>query len=189
MNRIYTYISKLIVLSLILLFSSCDENEKYMNENYGFLKLNFSGEDELIVGVTKADLPIFGVNIVNSNGVIVRSTADHREFETNPIKLERGTYYIQATNGVDVNCAFEMPFYTGADTVDIKSQNVVSSEVVCGLSNVKVSISLDESVNTHFKECMVAVKNDANGVGLIYSTLVNTIDKDGYFRNTGTLKW
>ncbi len=189
MNKLFINIVRLIILSLIPIIYSCNENDRLMSENYGYLKLDFSADDELIVGVTKAEIPIFGVNIVNSQGVIVRSTLDHREFETNPIKLEKGIYYIQATNGEDVDCAFEKPFYTGADTVDIKSQNVDTRTVVCGISNVKVSVSLDPSVATHFKECMVAVKNEANGNGLIYSTLDNTIGRDGYFRNTGKLNW
>lgn len=183
-NKIY------LVLGLLLIVASCNDNDNYLHDNYGYLKLNFSANDDLISNVTKVDEdPIFGVNILNEQNVIVRSTLNHKDFETDPIKLERGTYYVKATNGDDVECGFDKPFYAGCDTIVIKSQVVETSNVVCTLANVKVSIVLDETVTTNFKECIVAVKNSDSNNGLIYSTIDNTIDKNGFFKNTGTLKW
>ena len=188
MTKINKYIL-LLLCGVTLLFISCKENEDFLKGDFGYLNVKFSSNDDIIVSTTKTSEPIFGVNILNSSGVIVRSTSDHREFENNPIKLERGIYYINASNGDDVECGFDKPFYTGVDTVEIKNQGVANSEVVCTLSNVKVSVELDETVNTHFKECIVTVKSSDSNNGLIYSTINNTIDKDGFFRNTGTLKW
>ena len=151
MTKINKYIL-LLLCGVTLLFISCKENEDFLKGDFGYLNVKFSSNDDIIVSTTKTSEPIFGVNILNSSGVIVRSTSDHREFENNPIKLERGIYYINASNGDDVECGFDKPFYTGVDTVEIKNQGVANSEVVCTLSNVKVSVELDETVNTHFKE-------------------------------------
>ena len=89
MTKINKYIL-LLLCGVTLLFISCKENEDFLKGDFGYLNVKFSSNDDIIVSTTKTSEPIFGVNILNSSGVIVRSTSDHREFENNPIKLERG---------------------------------------------------------------------------------------------------
>lgn len=177
------------VLSL-LLFSACGKEGDPLKDAYGYLKLNFTQDnEEIVVKGERTTEPVFSVNILNSSGVIVRSCADHRELESEPLKLKAGTYSVNASSGENVNCAFEKPFYQGSKTIAVKAGNVENGEVICTLANVKVSIKIDDSMNEHFKEYLVTVKNSGSNTGLIYSSAANTLNSAGYFVPEGSLAW
>lgn len=183
--NIFLYCIVIAIFSL----SSCGKEDDSIN-SYGYLQVKFQEDKtDLIVGGTKAADPTFAVNVLNAAGVVVRSCKDHRELETEPLKLQTGTYSIQATSGENVNYGFEKPFYQGLETFSITKGSVVSKEVVCKLANVKVSVEIDPSVNENFKDYKVVVSNTDDNNGLIFSSTDNTITNAGYFACTGKLNW
>ncbi|MEG0518644.1 MAG: hypothetical protein RR555_07230, partial [Bacteroidales bacterium] len=87
-----------IVLA-ILTCSSCGKEDDAIH-SYGYLQIKFhEDKTDLIVGGTKVAAPTFAVNVLNAAGVVIRSCKDHRELETEPLKLPTGTYYVEATSG------------------------------------------------------------------------------------------
>lgn len=183
--NIYLYC---IVLAIFTCFS-CGKEDDAIN-SYGYLQIKFQEDKtDLIVGGTKVTDPTFAVNVLNAAGVVVRSCKDHRELESEPLKLPTGTYYIEATSGENVGYGFDKPFYQGRDTISITKGSVVSEEVVCKLANVKVSVEIDPSVNENFKDYKVVVSNTDSNSGLIFSSTDNTITNAGYFACTGKLNW
>lgn len=179
-----------IGLAMVLLgLLSCNKEGDPLMTDYGYLKFSFTEDNSEIVVGTKTTDPIFAVNVLNSEGVVVKTCTDHRELESEPLRLKTGTYYINATSGKQTEAAFGKPFYKGSDTIDVVVGGVTTSEVICSLSQVKVSIAVDQSVIDNFKEYIVTVSNTNEQGSLIFSSSEGTIGDEGYFNCTGTLEY
>ena len=154
----------------------------------GFLRLNISSD--LAVAEVKAqeDDQKFKVVIKNyENGVIVKTSEDHHTIMDEPVSLTEGKYIVEATNGEDVEAAFEAPYYKGADTVDVVAGESAYADIVCTLANVKATVTVSENVRINFTEYSVTVSNGNEGGSLVYAG--ETLSSEGYFKCTGTLTW
>lgn len=154
----------------------------------GFLRLNISSDLTVTEVKAQEDDPTFKVVIKNhESGVIVKTFEDHHTIMDEPVSLTEGKYIVEATNGEDVEAAFEAPYYKGADTVDVVAGESAYADIVCTLANVKATVTVSENVRINFTEYSVTVSNGNEGGSLVYAG--ETLASEGYFRCTGTLKW
>ena len=154
----------------------------------GFLRLNISSDLTVTEVKAQEDDPTFKVVIKNyENGVIVKTIEDHHTIMDEPVSLTEGKYIVEATNGEDVEAAFDAPYYKGADTVDVLAGESAYADIVCTLANVKATVTVSENVRINFTEYSVTVSNGNEGGSLVYAG--ETMASEGYFRCTGTLKW
>lgn len=154
----------------------------------GFLRLNISSDLTVTEVKAQEDDPTFKVVIKNyENGVIVKTIEDHHTIMDEPVSLTEGKYIVEATNGEDVEAAFEAPYYKGADTVDVVAGESAYADIVCTLANVKATVTVSENVRINFTEYSVTVSNGNEGGSLVYEG--ETLSSEGYFKCTGTLTW
>ena len=154
----------------------------------GFLRLNISSDLTVTEVKAQEDDPTFKVVIKNyENGVIVKTIEDHHTIMDEPVSLTEGKYIVEATNGEDVEAAFDAPYYKGADTVDVLAGESAYADIVCTLANVKATVTVSENVRINFTEYSVTVSNGNEGGSLVYAG--ETMASEGYFKCTGTLNW
>lgn len=196
--KLLEYVRQVGILILLLFFISC-QKESDMSEK-GYLKLNLSQDKELIVVGTKAEPePIYKVSVLDAKGAKVASYDNHNDLVDNPLELKAGRYTVIASTGEDGGyAAFEKPVYQGSDEIEVVAGRTSVAEVVCTLSQVKVTVKCSEQVTDAFSKVIVTVTNHTDFTdgsrNLIYSSENGiaedgTIGKEGYFQCTGSLKY
>lgn len=180
----------IVALMAVIAAISCSRQDELVpgNGGEGFLRLNISSDLTVTEVKAQEDDPTFKVVIKNyESGVIVKTIEDHHTIMDEPVSLTEGKYIVEATNGEDVEAAFEAPYYKGADTVDVVAGESAYADIVCTLANVKATVTVSENVRINFTEYSVTVSNGNEGGSLVYAG--ETLASEGYFRCTGTLKW
>lgn len=179
---------KLLILSLsVLALFSCNKEDNGLENGYGFVKVNLSQDESTI---TKADAEtVFAVEVLNEQGVVVKSYDDHRKLENEPLKLKAGKYTVKASTGENVEAGWEKPFYTGSTHIDVVRGKTNNCNVVCTLANVKVTVTLADDVLQNFREFALTVTNGKDNGSLIFSNINGTLDKAAYFNCTGEISW
>ncbi len=191
--KILKYINTVFVLISLLALASCEKEADSLDS--GYLQLSLSSDESLIEIGTKADTePIYKVQVVNASGVTVATYNNHQEMETNPLKLVAGKYTVKASTGEDGGeAAFEMPVYTGEAEVDVKAGQTNSVEVVCSLSQVKVTVTCDQEVSDSFPSILVLMTNaddfSDSRRNLIFNSESGDMGKAAYFKCSGKLKY
>ncbi|MBQ3521839.1 MAG: PCMD domain-containing protein [Bacteroidales bacterium] len=191
-------LKKILIVLLVGFVTSC--NKDGGSAGTGFLKLNISQDESLVVVGTKAEAdPVYKVEVQNSEGVVVASYDNHNDLATSPLKLKAGKYTVIGTTGENGgHAAFGMPVYQGKDEVEVVVGQTTTAEVVCTLSQVKVTVKCDKSVTDAFKTVIVTVTNHTDfsdgSRNLIYSSDKGVADDgsiggEGYFQCTGLLKY
>ena len=191
-----------IFLLLVLLVGSCTKQEKAIfNEECGYVNFNVSQDKSLVIMNTRVEDPVYKVKILNSSDVAIKTFDNHKEIK-DPIALKPGKYtivgisYNQSSvvaadnNGKypeDYQAIFDKPVYMAKQSVEITKGKTENVNLLCTLSQVKVSVKRDSTITKNFKEVIVTVTNAedfTNGDNnLIFSSSDGTIDKAGYFKN------
>ena len=175
----------LTVLAVLLFSCSKQETNDLISRGEGLLSLNL-GYDLDPISHVKASDPIFKINIIDTrNGVTIKQIDDHTTLLSEPVVLRLGTYIVEATNGTDVDAAFESPYYKGRDTVELVEGETATADILCTLANVKVAVAFSDKILEHFTVYDVTVNNTLDS--LLFDKENNT--KDGYFKATGELHW
>ena len=180
----------IVALMAVIAAISCSRQDELVpgNGGEGFLRLNISSDLTVTEVKAQEDDPTFKVVIKNyENGVIVKTIEDHHTIMDEPVSLTEGKYIVEATNGEDVEAAFDAPYYKGADTVDVLAGESAYADIVCTLANVKATVTVSENVRINFTEYSVTVSNGNEGGSLVYAG--ETMASEGYFKCTGTLNW
>ena len=139
----------IVALMAVIAAISCSRQDELVpgNGGEGFLRLNISSDLTVTEVKAQEDDPTFKVVIKNyENGVIVKTIEDHHTIMDEPVSLTEGKYIVEATNGEDVEAAFEAPYYKGADTVDVVAGESAYADIVCTLANVKATVTVSENV-------------------------------------------
>lgn len=176
----------LLVLSLLAILTSCKDSTL---QEGGFLSVIVARDDSFDMVETKADAGelVFCVDVFSSKGVKVAHVDDHRSLEANPLKLRAGHYTVRLYSGEEEFAAFDSPYYEGETECDLVQGIVTKAEIVCSISNVKVSVNADQSIAENFESYALEV---SNGKGMLrFDSADGTISKEGYFSCTGTLDW
>ena len=108
-----------------------------------------------------------------------------------PLKLKTGHYTAVATCGESLSegsaAAFDSPFYSDTETFVIKNGVSETLDMTLVLDAVKVTTKFSEEIRENFQSYVLTVSNGVSE--LVFSSLVGTVDKEGYFAVTGTLEW
>ena len=186
----------MVVLSAGVL-ASCNQ-EVIQDNSYGYLGLKMDNDPsaDIIVKAGTADEIVFAVDVLNASGQSVASVEDHRTVTTeNPIKLQIGYYDVVASNGENLNAAFDNPYYKGVKNVRIYPDKINTVNLTCTLANTIFSVEFPEEFDQHFDVYEVSV---TNGIGdpLVLSNAPSSgnsleagFDAEAYFAVTGTLTW
>ena len=186
----------MVVLSAGVL-ASCNQ-EVIQDNSYGYLGLKMDNDPsaDIIVKAGTADEIVFAVDVLNASGQSVASVEDHRTVTTeNPIKLQIGYYDVVASNGENLNAAFDNPYYKGVKNVRIYPDKINTVNLTCTLANTIFSVEFPEEFDQHFDVDEVSV---TNGIGdpLVLSNAPSSgnsleagFDAEAYFAVTGTLTW
>ena len=184
----------MVVLSSGVL-ASCNE-EVIQDNSYGYLGIRTDSDlSEEVIVKGASDEIVFAIDVLNASGQTVASVDDHRETAANPIRLQIGNYDVVASNGENLNAAFNNPYYMGTKNVRIYPDKVNTVDITCTLANTKFSVEFPQNFSENFSVYEVEV---TNGVGLPL-VLSNTpaagnafeagFDAEAYFAVTGTLTW
>lgn len=179
---------RLLILSFsVLALFSCTKEDSGLDNGYGFVRVNLSQDESTI---TKADAEtVFAVEVLNEQGVVVKTYNDHRDMEVEPLKLKAGKYTVKASTGESVEAGWDKPLYSGSEDVDVAKGRINECNVVCTLSNVKVTVTLADDVLQNFSEFVLTVTNGSENGALIFSNINETLDKEAFFKCTGELNW
>lgn len=186
----------MVVLSAGVL-ASCNE-EVIQDISYGYLGLMMESDlsEDIIFKSGTTDQLVFAVDVRNASGQSVASAEDHRTITTNnPIKLKIGNYDVVASNGSNVNAAFNNPYYEGVKNVKIYPEKVNTVNLTCTLANTKFSVEFPENFNQYFEVYEVEVTNGVGSPLVLSNTpqagnaLESGFDAQAYFAVTGSLTW
>ncbi len=195
MKRRLSYIMTVVLSAGVL--ASCNQ-EVIQDNSYGYLGIRMDNDlsEDIIVKADAADELVFAVNVSNQSGQTVATEEDHRTVTTeNPIKLQIGTYTVTASNGEDLNAAFNNPYYEGSKDVKIYPDRINTVDLTCSLANTIFSVEFPEDFSDNFDVYEVSVTN-GTGSALVLSnapqagnSLEAGLDAKAYFAVTGTLTW
>lgn len=186
----------MVVLSAGVL-ASCNQ-EVIQDNSYGYLGLKMENDPsaDIIVKSGEDDELVFAVDVRNASGQSVASVEDHRTVTSaNPIKLQIGYYDVVASNGTDLNAAFDNPYYEGAKNVRIYPDKINTVNLTCTLANSIFSVEFPEEFAEHFEVYEVSVTNgEGNPLVLSNSPQAGNVleagfDAKAYLAVTGTLTW
>lgn len=181
-------IKYIFFILLGVLLAACTKVDNTLNDGEGYLRFGFTQENDILVTRSEQDV-IFSVQVIDlKSGVIVKEVNDHHELLDKPLKLKAGEYKVIAINGSDVDAAFDAPFYVGEKTINVQSGTTNHVNIVCTLSNVKVSVIIDQSILDNFTKYIITVDNGDKGT-LVYDEALSTLNSFGYFKCTGKLNW
>ncbi|MCM1501426.1 MAG: PCMD domain-containing protein [Bacteroidales bacterium] len=185
------HIIDILAASLALLsVASCNE-KSIDSEGTGCLAVGMLQDDKVILKSVEApsDDMTFAISVYRGDE-LVASRDDHRTLTSDdPIEIAAGAYRVVAVSGDEgTEAAFDAPFYSGETDVNILPQRLNYADIVATLSNVMVTVSFDSSITDEFTGYSVLVSNSSDN-GLNFSKEDGTLDKTGYLRADGTLKW
>lgn len=175
-----------LLCSLLMLFSACQQEQNFSNENIGYLRLDLGVNTSAISRSEEVpyDPKQLAVRIITEDGEIVKQTNDWTEWEGQQIALPVGTYTLKASSaGFDgMTSGFDKPYYTGSEEINIEKDKEVNKTVTCTLANVKVTVIFDQSFVDAFKEAKVTVDDNADNEGIdALDFVMGQKNKSAYF--------
>lgn len=183
---------RLILISFALLSAlvSCNDRELEMEQGTGYLDLRVSRDASVdIVPVAKsgeAAADVIAVTLIPQAGGESVVIEDINQM-TEPIKLKTGAYKVVATSGEDKgSAAFDAPVYYGEEQIEVRNMQVVTKEVVCTLTGVKVTADFSSAFKASFDYKLTVSNGEAS---LEFSQEAGTLDKEAYFHVTDKLSW
>lgn len=175
-----------LLCSLLMLFSACQQEQNFSNENIGYLRLDLGVNTSAISRSEEVpyDPKQLAVQIITEDGEIVKQTNDWTEWEGQQIALPVGTYTLKASSaGFDgMTSGFDKPYYTGSEEINIEKDKEVNKTVTCTLANVKVTVIFDQSFVDAFKEAKVTVDDNVDNEGIdALDFVMGQKNKSAYF--------
>lgn len=136
------YRNLLILLSACLF--ACQSEDEFSSSNIGYLYLNIGESQNVNTKSVSEDYnpKQIAVQIIDTNNQVVKETDDWTTWEGEQIALKPGTYTIKASSsGFDGKASgFDIPYYTGSESVTIEKGKAATVKVVCTLANVKFTV-------------------------------------------------
>lgn len=148
----------------LVLFSSCEEKEP-LDAGTGFLYISASKNIDVITKA-EADLEPMSVAICKAaTGDTVQFFKDYAtDLGNEKVQLPAGKYYVKAGTIHSGKAAFDKPFYSGADTIEVVKATIRESEVVCMLANVKVTVAYSDLLKRFFTGYKATISNPSGAL-------------------------
>lgn len=161
MKNLYLFLITLLTLPALI---SCQQDDV---DNIGYLRIEV-GTNAYVDTRIAADYnpKQIALQILDSKGGIVESTDDWETLSGQQIRLEAGTYTVQASsNGFDGSeSGFDIPYYAGSQQITVQTGKEVTANITCTLANVKVTVNYDQSFIDAFQSATATVKSAMEGV-------------------------
>lgn len=154
------YRNLLILLSACLF--ACQSEDEYSSSNIGYLYLNIGESQNFNTKAVSEDYnpKQIAVQIIDDNNQVVEETEDWTTWEGEQIALKPGTYTIKASSsGFDgKDSGFDIPYYTGSESVTIEKGKAATAKVICTLANVKFTVKYSNDFLEKFKGRKITVQ-------------------------------
>lgn len=117
------------------------------------LSLTSDGEFTTILrsDADAVDISLFSISITDGTGKEVRSWDSYAEVP-DVILLEPSNYTISAKSPGDKEVAWNQPIYEGAQQFDVEAGKVYNIDLVCTLSNMKVSVICTDAFKNELED-------------------------------------
>lgn len=165
MNRNTYYMMKKIFFSIIAaaaVFTGCNR-EVIEQQGSGSLAIDLSCKSDLHEVETKAT----DDEIINNLVIDIRRPYDNWSVKYNPfssirgkvVELGSGDYILTASSPVKEHAAFEQPIYEGTKDFRILTGQVTTVDLICSITNVKVTVNLSSNFVEELAHYTVTVTN------------------------------
>lgn len=182
----------LILPLLVIFFASCEKDNIWKpdvenpgdGKETGKVTLSVKQEGAFTV-VTKSEDAVAVADLrirIWKGDVIVKEYAKYSQ-APNVVELEPGDYTLEAGTTGDKEAAWAQPIYNGKKDFTIESGKVTSANVVCKLTNMKVTIKCTDNFINELNDDFVIVVSNGNQDGFLeYTKSIIEADKSGYFK-------
>ena len=152
------------ICSLLLGAASCRDESATLPTGSLYLGVE---EDATILtrAVTEVTDERLRVDILDAAGDTLRSYDDYyTEVRGERIVLPVGNYTVAVRSNHAGGAAWETPFYAGSESVTVRAGEITSAQVVCQITNTKVTVEYSDSVKMHFSNCETTVSNTSGSL-------------------------
>lgn len=153
--RRYLYIC---FCGFLFLFAACNEDKNSVAP-VGTLCLDVEQDGTLF---TKSEVTTesIRVDIISEEGDTIKSYNDYlTDVKGQKLVIPAGTYFIFAHSIQSQEAAWESPYYSGSQQVEIQSGEITTVQVVCKIANTKVAVEYDPELADHFVNYETEVSN------------------------------
>lgn len=166
------------IIASAALFAGCN-SEIIEQQGSGSLAIDLSCKSDYTLVTTRAT----DEEIINDLAIDIVRPYDGWSVNYTPfssirgkvVELGSGDYMITASSQLKEHAAFEQPIYEGTEDFKIMTGQVTTIDLLCKISNVKVSINLSDNFASELSDYTVTV---SNGKGTL--SWVKTSGKDDF---------
>ena len=177
------------ILAVMAVFTGCKKERIHEADGTGTLSLALKGGvsdyGDIVFGKASetpaVDVSKFSVKLEGLNGAYSKEWATYAEMPS-VIELSSGEYTITATSPKTTDSVWGEPGYSGEEKFAIVVGGTSTVEVECGISNVKVTLSPNETFLKEIPEYEITV-TDEEGKSLTW-TQDDDLSQSGYFSAT-----
>lgn len=174
------------ILAVMAVFTGCKKERIHEADGTGTLSLALKGGvsdyGDIVFGKASetpaVDVSKFSVKLEGLNGAYSKEWATYAEMPS-VIELSSGEYTITATSPKTTDSVWGEPVYSGEEKFAIVVGGTSTVEVECGISNVKVTLSTNETFSKEIPEYEITV-TDEEGKSLTW-TQDDDLSQSGYF--------
>lgn len=150
------------IIAAVAILSGCNR-EIIVSEGTGSLSLDLTCESDYKDVVSKAtDEEIINgltIDIFRPYDQWKKTYAPFSSIRGKVVELGSGDYTLTASSPVKEHAAFEQPIYEGSKDFKILTGQVSTVEVICSISNMKVSVFLSDNFVRELSDYTVTVSN------------------------------
>lgn len=155
----------IFILSCLIVFVGCKEDDRYTSENCGLVRLNLALDDEVTV-VSRGNIGIDESNALKSNSKVRiykggKLVAKYKGIPDEGVVLPLGDdYSTLIVAGDSVPASFDKRYFKGTQTFSVERKEMNDVNVECRIANTLVDIVFDESWSSYISEGKVDVVVD-----------------------------
>ncbi|WP_298554045.1 DUF4493 domain-containing protein [uncultured Parabacteroides sp.] len=177
MKSLVDAIKYIAICLLVGLLGSCAEDKNSLCST-GILYLNVEEDATLHTkaqtGVTFESLR---VDVLDMNRDTVNTYKDYlSDVKDQRMTLPVGKYIVAVSSNHTGEAGWETPLYRGEEEVEVKQGEITSAQVVCKITNTKVSVLYSENMKNYFSHYGTTVSNSSGSL-----TFTRDEYRSGYF--------
>lgn len=153
-----------LLLSLVLVMTACDENEKGLAPGSLYLDVEQDSKIET-KAITEVATERLQIDIIDVEGDTIKHYDDYlTEVKGQKILIPAGDYQVKVSSIGNKEAAWEKPFYAGATEVTVNSGELTSAQIVCTIANTKVAVQYADNFAQYFINYETTVSNTSGSL-------------------------
>ena len=155
----------IFILSCLIFFVGCKEDDRYSSGNCGLVRLNLALDDKVTVA-SRGNIGIDESNALKSNSKVRiykndKLVAKYKGITDEGVVLPLGDgYSTLIIAGDSVPASFDKRYFKGTQTFSVERKDMNDVNVECRMANTLVDIVFDESWSSYISEGKVDVVVD-----------------------------